>query len=203
MHPHKATGYAGRSAAVRTGAALAHAATPAGRGLRPSVGLALATLLVFALWQAASGRAAGSWRAAGNLSSPRSGQTATVLNDGTVLVVSGPSAERYYPAQGAWTQTGSPNVARSSHTTTLLADGRVLVAGGCCSPADPQTDLATAEIFDPAPDAGTPSDDRFKASDHGSHTFTFTLSNAGTQSVIVTDVNNDGLNGRTTVAVTP
>ena len=87
------------------------------------------------------------------------GMTATLLRDGTVLVVGGHgsdaaewSAERYDPASGRWTETERMQSQRwSGHTATLLADGRVLVAGGTAyQPADgvplPQ---ASAELYDP------------------------------------------------------
>jgi hypothetical protein len=78
--------------------------------------------------------------------------TATLLLDGTVLVVGGSdgvsyhdSAEIYDPSLGMWRMTGSLAVPRLSHTATMLRDGRVLVAGGYN-----QGPLASAEIYDPA-----------------------------------------------------
>jgi len=61
--------------------------------------------------------------------------TATLLQDGTVLVTGGENGspllgtERYDPAAGIWRITAFMSTARASHTATLLADGRVLVAG--------------------------------------------------------------------------
>jgi hypothetical protein len=81
----------------------------------------------------------------------RSFHTATLLNDGTVLVAggsSGPhftllSAERYNPATGTWSATGAMAEARDFHTATLLDDGTVLVAGG----ARGSGVLASAELY--------------------------------------------------------
>ena len=53
------------------------------------------------------------------------------------------------PAQapGKWRITGRMTTAREYHTATLLRNGQVLVAGGFNSTA---TDLASAELYDPA-----------------------------------------------------
>jgi hypothetical protein len=98
------------------------------------------------------------------MNQPRAGHTATLLNDGTVLVVDGgdldidsllvsfPSAEIFDPSQGKFSSTGSPCIAREFHTATLLESGKVLIAGGnefngypTWLPATP-----TAELYDPA-----------------------------------------------------
>ena len=64
--------------------------------------------------------------------------TATLLNNGKVLVVGGidgegtfhASAELYDPATGIWTITGSLAIGREYHTATLLPNGKVVIAGG-------------------------------------------------------------------------
>src|SRR5258708_1514020 len=69
---------------------------------------------------------------------PRSGQTATLLPDGKVLIAGGmrrnqdfyKSAELYDPATGKFHRTGEMNVARAGHFAVLLRSGKVLVAGG-------------------------------------------------------------------------
>jgi hypothetical protein len=94
----------------------------------------------------------------------RAGHTATLLQDGSVLVTGGwtrsgslsamtSSAERYVPATGTWSATGPMLATRERHGAVRLQDGRVLVAAGLGSmnPMDPYgTTLASAEVYDPA-----------------------------------------------------
>lgn len=100
-----------------------------------------------------------------NMASPRFMHTATLLNNGRVLVTGGrgqsgldgelnpipplmlDSAEIYDPVTSTFMPTGKMSVARAGHTATLLLDGKVLIAGG--EDDSPKT-LATAEIYDPA-----------------------------------------------------
>jgi WD40 repeat protein len=83
------------------------------------------------------------------MATPRSGQTATLLPDGRVLIVGGDdkglplaSAELYDPATGIFSPTGSLANARYYHSATLLPDGQVLIAGG-------QDGTNMAELYDP------------------------------------------------------
>jgi len=99
-----------------------------------------------------------SFTSVGNMSTERLGQTATLLQDGKVLIVGGDasantapylnSAEIYDPATGTFTSTGNMTESRSSHTATLLQDGKVLIAGGMDEWGNNHT-LITAEIYDP------------------------------------------------------
>ncbi len=71
---------------------------------------------------------------------PRAQHTATLLNDGRVLLVGGecPSAsqskcdtaELYDPATKQFTRTGALRQGRTRHAATLMPDGRVLITGG-------------------------------------------------------------------------
>lgn len=96
----------------------------------------------------------GTWAAITSMSTARYGHTATLLNNGRVLVAGGSTggsalggAEIFDPATGSWESTSSMVTPRRFHEATLLNDGRVLVAGG--SDATGHL-LSNAEIFDPA-----------------------------------------------------
>jgi N-acetylneuraminic acid mutarotase len=82
----------------------------------------------------------GQWTTTGSMTKPRDSHTATLLNNGSVLVAGGlcnggftypdNTAEVYDPSTGTWKATGSMNVARVDTAATLLPNGQVLIAGG-------------------------------------------------------------------------
>ena len=121
--------------------------------------------------------ATGEWIMTGALQEGRYAHTATLLDDGRVLVAGGvggngllASAELYDPDTGTWTATGSMREARVSHTATLLPDGQVLVAGFFDGGSEGVRMLASAELFDPATDLWTPTASMAQA--RGLHTAT-------------------------------
>ena len=113
--------------------------------------------------------ATGAWTATGSMTTARYVHTATLLPNGKVLVAGGSnsssfsplsglsatgpltSAELYDPATGSWALTGSLATARYLHTATLLQNGKVLAVGGTNTVGGiSSTDLASAELYDPA-----------------------------------------------------
>jgi hypothetical protein len=100
--------------------------------------------------------ASDTWSPVAPLAIQRAGHTATLLQDGTVLIVGGltnfrsttvPEVERYDPRTNRWSPAGQLTTGRWEHTATLLRDGRVLVVGGR---PDILSYGAPAELYDPA-----------------------------------------------------
>jgi hypothetical protein len=78
--------------------------------------------------------------------------TATLLNDGHVLIARGGDPEPsllFDPDTNTFATTGSETTTRISQTATLLSDGRVLIAGGFGVQGGPLVGLASAELYDP------------------------------------------------------
>jgi N-acetylneuraminic acid mutarotase len=90
------------------------------------------------------------------MANARLSHTATLLQNGKVLVVGGTidgtfhysSAELYDPSTNTWSSAGDMGRGngRSDHTATLLPSGKVLVAGG----SGGASYLASAELYDPS-----------------------------------------------------
>ncbi len=111
--------------------------------MRIPLSAAVATLILMSFVPSALSQTTGSFVATGDMATPRWGPSATLLQDGRVLVTGGDnaSAEVYDPSTGTFSTTGLMNVNRRWHTSLLLNDGRVLIVGGCYCPI--------AEIYDP------------------------------------------------------
>ena len=98
------------------------------------------------------------WSFADSLEEGRSGHTATLLNDGRVLVTGGQgnvsdlnSCEIFDPITIQWSSISNLLHSRSFHSAVLLSDGKVFVSGG----VTPDSTLGTryCEIYDPITDS--------------------------------------------------
>ncbi len=99
--------------------------------------------------------ATNSFKVTGVMTTPRAGQTATLLHNGDVLITGGfdkgvalNSSEIYHTASGTFRGAGNMFAKRDRHTATLLEDGRVLVVGGTTNLGSETN--AGAEAYDPA-----------------------------------------------------
>ena len=88
--------------------------------------------------------------ATGAMTVARGSHTASLLGDGTVLVVGGSkeqsNPEVYDPETGDWGSASEIATRRNSVSATVLFDGRVLVAGGRAESGL----VASAELYDPS-----------------------------------------------------
>lgn len=117
--------------------------------------LAYGSLLTLFFFLAVPSSYPQSWALTGSLQHDRQYHTATLLQNGNVLVTGGVNndgqtmalAELYFPATGTWSFTGSLNHDRKYHTATLLQNGKVLIAGGENNDGQP---MALCELYDPA-----------------------------------------------------
>ena len=106
------------------------------------------------------------WSAAPQMPTERvAGHTATLLDDGRLLVLGGvkasggtAAADLFDPSNSTWASVAPMSTVRSSHAATLLADGRVLVTGGSTvstGTAQGYINNASAEIYDPVANTWT------------------------------------------------
>ncbi|PYX05983.1 MAG: hypothetical protein DMG88_19840, partial [Acidobacteria bacterium] len=90
---------------------------------------------------------------AGLMNDARSGATASVLQDGRVLIAGGQNSggasntlEIFDPNSGNFSNAGTLSSPRQDHAAAVLSDGRVLIAGGS---SDGTNALNTTDIYDP------------------------------------------------------
>ncbi|WP_438021353.1 kelch repeat-containing protein [Sorangium sp. So ce315] len=142
-----------------TGTARLRVTAPAAfaRGGRPIAAWLTVRGATLELWADAGGEPAlvdPVWAPAGTMSAARHSHTATLLQDGKVLVAGGSnssvlaSAERYSPATNTWSSAGSLATARRNHKAVRLSNGKVLVVGG--TNLSGASAYASAELYDPA-----------------------------------------------------
>lgn len=89
----------------------------------------------------AMAQSTGTFSTTGNMTTARTGHTATLLLDGRVLIAGGGSAtvELYDPSAGTFTAIGSMTASEGVGSATLLPDGRVLLI-----------ETPGAELYDPS-----------------------------------------------------
>jgi N-acetylneuraminic acid mutarotase len=105
-------------------------------------------------------RIARTWTETSELNSTRWHHTATLLANGSVLVVGGQDnygaalavTETFDPSSGFWSPTGSSSIPRFRGKSILLPTGKVLSMAGTSN----STAITSTELFDPAPGAWSP-----------------------------------------------
>jgi hypothetical protein len=98
--------------------------------------------------------ATGEFAPVGSLNDPRSGHTATLLEDGRVLIANGQddaghlySCEIFDPASDSFELIGESQFDPVGHAATLLPDGRTLLAGGFTYGGGAPTQLNSTELY--------------------------------------------------------
>jgi hypothetical protein len=110
-------------------------------------------------------QSSGTFTAVASMAKARSLHTATLLQDGRVLIAGGvdesstriSGAEIYDPVKQTFEPAGNMTAARAMHAATLLPDGRVLIVGGEQTSPGPNGIMPgqSAELYDPFTDSFT------------------------------------------------
>jgi IPT/TIG domain/Galactose oxidase, central domain len=148
----------GRSGATATLLSDGRVLVAGGFGLAPDAAGRLPVLTSAEIFDPVTG----TFRAGGNLLQARRNHTATLLEDGRVLIAGGyfdaicitAAAELFDPATETFSSVGFMFSERVRHTATLLATGEALMVGGSngCAPDssdDPPWDPLFAELYEP------------------------------------------------------
>jgi len=136
------------SGSVNTRVAGTYALTYSAKDGSGNVGSASRTVTVVPGASGSCEDRGGGWRLTGSMALPRLLHTATLLEDGRVLVAGGfnTTSEVYDPETRTWSATGNTLGSHRGHTATRLQDGQVLIAGGGVGPIT----SATTEVYVPA-----------------------------------------------------
>lgn len=101
----------------------------------------------------------GTFTTVGSMTMARSAHTATLLNNGRVLIAggvpAGASSELYEPHSASFDPVGNMMVARVAHAAVLLHNGQVLISGGFNTAS---RFLTSAELYDPRNGTFSPTD---------------------------------------------
>ncbi len=117
-----------------------------------------ALLILFSLVSLAAAQS-GTWTLTNQLANSEQNATATLLQNGKVLVSGGDlgslnliinNAQLFDPATNSWKAAPAMTSARMGHSGTLLPNGKVLIAGGMNSAFPNVNILKTAELYNPA-----------------------------------------------------
>lgn len=93
----------------------------------------------------------GKWTSTGSLNAGRYNHTATLLNNGEVLIAGGgahlASTELYNPATGKFSLAANLSTGRTDHSAVLLGNGDAMVVGGYDGSGGNIGYLSSAELF--------------------------------------------------------